>query len=151
MFGFRGNKEHTEYQITEGTYPSDHPSFVNQRYRGVKDFKDKTHKLGTNNTYVRSEMDMGRFPVLTGEAAGTAQDIGGAIDRFIKTIPKGHGKGRLYLRISRDGKSFVNQPLGKNSVRKIFQQAFQCLGISNWELLRPHALRGHFITKLAND
>jgi len=87
LFGFRGNKEHTELmvdQITEGTYPSDHPLFANQRYRGVNDFKDKTHKLSTNNTYVRSEMDMGRFPVLTGEAAGTAQDIGGAIDRFLR-------------------------------------------------------------------
>ena len=40
--------------------------------------------------------------------------------------------------------------VGKNSVPKIFASAFKRLGISNWESLRGHALRGIFGTKMAN-
>ena len=33
----------------------------------------------------------------------------------------------------------------------MMRDAFKLLGISNWKTLRPHALRGHFITTLVND
>ena len=50
-----------------------------------------------------------------------------------------------------DGKRFVNCPLGKDKVRNKFKQAFKFLGISNWDTLRPHALRGFFVIMMVNN
>ena len=50
-----------------------------------------------------------------------------------------------------DGKKFVNCPLRKEIVRDGFRQAFKFLGISNWETLRPHTLRGFFVIMMVNN
>ena len=44
-----------------------------------------------------------------------------------------------------------NSPVGHNSVRNIFKSAFNRLGVSNWEELHSHALRGLFGDRLANS
>jgi len=155
LFGLRGNDEHTNLmtnQITEGTYKPDHPLFPNFKYCGLKDFLDKTHHLSLNKPFVRKEIELGRFPVISdGISGNVAQDIGGTIGRLLSKIPVGKGSGRFYLRIRRDGNGFCDSPLGKTKIREMMRDAFQILGISNWKTLRPHALRGHFITTLAND
>jgi len=71
--------------------------------------------------------------------------------RFLKKIPDGYGRGRFYLRIKADGSTFCNMCLGKTKVRDMIRDAFREMDISNWKTLRPHALRSHFITILAND
>ena len=155
LFGLRGNDEHTNLmcnQITEGRYNSNHPLFPNLKYFGLKDFKDKTHQLSLNKPHVRKEIELGRFPVMSdGVSCNVAQDIGGSIGRLLGKIPAGKGSGRFYLRIRNDEGGFCDSPLGKNKIRDMIRDAFQLLGISNWKTLRPHALRGHFITTLAND
>lgn len=156
LFGFRGNIEFLQLlvvMVTEGHYGPDHPLFPNLRYRGVSDFTDKTLKISINCPYVRAEMEMGRFPVLNedGKASTDPQDIGGCIDRFLKKLPNGLGGGRFFLRIKKDGRSFCNSPLGKDKITALLRSGFQRLDISNAETLHPHALRGLFITILAND
>jgi hypothetical protein len=61
------------------------------------------------------------------------------------------GSDHFYRRISKDGKTFTKAPLGKDSIRNIFREGFNKMGISNSETLRPHALHTLFITALTND
>ena len=155
LFGLRGNDEHTNLmtnQITEAYYKPTHPLFPNLKYCGLKDFQDKTHQLSLNKPFVRKEIELGRFPVISdGISGNVAQDIGGTIGRLLCKIPIGKGSGQFYLRIRRDGNGFCDSPLGKSKIRDMMRDAFKILEISNWKTLHPHALRGHFITTLAND
>ena len=52
----------------------------------------------------------------------------------------------------RKGTSFSNQqPIGKDTITKMIREGFNILGIERWHRLNPHALRGHFVSILAND
>ena len=57
----------------------------------------------------------------------------------------------LRMRLNKDCTAFTMQPIGINTIRNLYKSAFHAMGISNWKSLKPHALRAHFITKLAND
>ena len=157
LLGLRGNKEHTFMklsQICKGFFRGDHPLFANYEYWGISHFdSDKTHKIGKKSGYVREvENWLGRFPVTSdGKTGDVARDFGGALKRLVQKIPAHITINRLYLRISKDGKTFVNAPLGEKTIRSRFVKAFSVCGISNPDTLWPHALRAHFTTKLAND
>ena len=78
-------------------------------------------------------------------------NAGGSIKRFIAKLVEGEGKNRLYRRISVNGKKFVKCLLRNGKLRDKFKEAFFFLGISNWETLRPHALRGFFVIMMINN
>ena len=158
LFGLRGNQEHTMLttdNIGSGTYPDSHHAFAGMDWWGLQNICDKTFRINLSNFYARNEKDLGRFPVMP----DLNEDMGGTIMRWmekLKAAPKSTKKNkpitnRIYRRISPDGKSFENRPMGHETVRKTFREAFKFLGISNWETLRPHALRGLLISVLAND
>jgi hypothetical protein len=61
---------------------------------------------------------VGRFSVTSdGKSGDVARDFGGALKRLVQEIPAHITKNRLYLRISTDGKTFVNSPLGEKTIR----------------------------------
>ena len=141
-------------QLCHGFFESNHPLFANLEYWGLSHFdSDKCHKIGKKSGYVRELNELlARFPVLSdGKNGDVARDFGGALKRLVKKIPAHIKTNRLYLRISKNGKSFVNAPLGEKSIRSRFVKAYSVCGVSNPESLWPHALRAHFTTKLAND
>jgi hypothetical protein len=154
-FGFCGSQEHTflkKDQIGNGHYADDHPAFPGYEWWGLNRMNnDKTQVLSLRNGHVRDMQDFGSFPVLSDGVNGdVACDIGGAIKRLFLALPD-DGCDCFYRRISKDGKKFTKAPLGKDSIRNVFREGFNKLGISNYETLRPHALCALFITALAND
>ena len=158
LFGLRGNQEHTMLtldNIGNGIYPDSHHAFAGKKWWGLQNICDKTLKINLGNFYARDEKELGRFPVMP----DLDEDMGGTIMRWVEKLKAAPGSSkkkkpttnRLYRRIAPDGKSFENRPMGHETVRKTFREAFKFLGISNWETLRPHALRGLLISVLAND
>ena len=153
LFGLRGSSEQVNLEVKDighGWYAQDHESFAGLEWYGLKGKTDKKHKLDKNNCFVRDDDEMCRYPVLP-KGCDPKYDAGGSIKRFVAKLVKDEGKNRLYRRISVDGKRFVNCPLGKDKVRNKFKQAFKFLGISNWDTLRPHALRGFFVIMMVNN
>ena len=58
---------------------------------------------------------------------------------------------RFYRRISKNGRGFTNQQsIGKDTITKMIREGYMILGIDGWATLKPHALRGHFVSILAN-
>ena len=153
LFGLRGSSEQVNLEVKDighGWYAQDHESFAGLEWYGLNGKTDKKHKLDKNNCFVRDDDEMCRYPVLP-KGCDPKYDAGGSIKRFVAKLVKDEGKDRLYRRISVDGKRFVNCPLGKDKVRNKFKQAFKFLGISNWDTLRPHALRGFFVIMMVNN
>ena len=113
---------------------------------------DKTHKLGFNNCVVRDEKDSVPFPVLSdGVTGNVAQDLGGPIVRMLKLLKEDERCDRFYRKVKEDGSAFCAQPVGKNTFPKLVRNGFKRLGISNWETLRPHAMRSECISVVANS
>lgn len=150
LLGFRGNNEHTNMllsQIGTGRFPNDHPLFPGYEWAGLKHFyRDKSQELSIENPTVRVlGKDIGKFPILPGHP----KDFGGSILRYIAKNPKGTNCQRFYRRVASDGKSFnPERPLGKHAITERMREAFQLLGISNWDKLCPHALRSFFSTMM---
>ena len=96
---------------------------------------------------------LGRFPVLSdGKKGDISNDFGGAIKRYAECFPVKNRKGRFYKRVKKDGSGFTkSQVVGKDAVTKLVRQDFKMMGLKHWEVIRPHALRGHFASMLAND
>ena len=87
-----------------------------------------------------------------GKTGDVRRDYGGTIKRLYEKIPKSDRTDRFYRKIADCGSKFcTNAYIGKGKIRERFQFAFKLFGISNWETIRPNALRSVFITKLAND
>ena len=179
--GLRGGSEHHKlerHQFVNGYYSPDHKLWPGYEYYGLSKFlKDKTQQLSMSNNYVRElGEDFARFPVLTnGDKSdpNLRRDVGGFLKRFCEafdkslaaekkkmmakkggkeTIRKWTNHNRLYKKIKKDGSGFcANSPLGKGKVAKRFEDMFRFFGIPNPELVRPHALRGMFITIVVND
>ena len=156
-FGFRGNQERTNlcrHHICQGVYNQDHPLFPGLKYYGMGSFPDKKKKITFSNPQVRTEAELGRFPVIPGDKKN---NIGGFIQFYLNSLPVNSkddspfAGGRLFLRLSKDKSRYLNSPIGKAKVRDDLAHAFAKLGVSNASSLRPHALRGLFISKLAND
>lgn len=159
LFGFRGNKEYINLKrcnLVTGVYPDNHDCFGGMTWWGLDGLSDKTLKLSLKNPYVRDQSELLRYPVVP---QYPEKDIGGSIGRFVAKLDKsnqdvkmGHFlQCRVFRRISKDGNGFTSAPKGKNAIRDLFKAAFEKLGISNAESLRPHALRGMLITNLANN
>ena len=96
---------------------------------------------------------MGRFPVLSdGKKGDVSNDFGGALLRLKMKIPDSKKTNRFYRQVKKQNKKSLNanSVLGKGTIRKRMLGAFKKMGVSN-NFLRSHALRGEFITRLAND
>ena len=152
--GFRGCMEHAMLKVTDvvnGIFPSDHPTFPDIEWWGLKTLdSDKTTALGMHCNYVPDCTVFGRFPVLP---ENPDADFGGTIKRYVEDhLPDSLTCNRFHRRVHSNGKKFMpNSPVGHNSVRNIFKSAFNRLGVSNWEELHSHALRGLFGDRLANS
>ena len=111
-------------------------------------------KISFSNPQVRTEIELGRFPVIPGDKKN---NIGGFIKFYLNSLPVNSDDnspfagGRLFLRLSKDNSRYLNSPIGKTKVRDDLADAFEKLGVSNASTLHPHAVRGLFISKLAND
>ena len=151
--GFRGNKEHAElmfHQISSGHFPENHALYPGKEWWGLNAFvQDKTHQLSTTNPYSRENGEaFSRFPVLPERPD---INIGGAIKLYCSHFPK-NVEGRFYRKVRRNGTGFTqSQYVGKDTVTKMIREGFRILGIERYMELRPHALRGHFVSILAND
>ena len=154
LFGFRGSEEHVNLkidQISNGTFSKKHPSFPGIEWWGIRHMpRDKCHHLGLRKSHVREvEAEFGRFPVIPHDSS---RDFGGCIKRFMEKLPKSDLTSWVYRRVKKNGKGFeTNAVIGKTKIRELFKNSFEKFGISNWQKLRPHALRAHFTTILAND
>lgn len=155
FMGFRGGEEHWKLersQIGSGFFPDDHEIWPGGEWWGVTSMGEfKTHQLSMECNYVFEWEDFGKFPVLSDGVNGNVDgDIGGAIKRWMKKCPVSEKTDRFYRKCS-DKKIFPNNTLGKDKVRLNQALAFKKLGIENWKELRPHSMRGWFITQLANN
>ena len=158
LMGFRGNDEHTLLlfsQIGTGKFPDNHALYPGMEWWGLTHFsQDKTMKLSTANSWVRSNGEaLGRFPVLfDGITGDIAMDFGGAIKRYVQHFPPECRTGRFYKRLLSHGRSFsLQQVIGRETVKKMIREGYAILGIARWATLRPHCLRQHFTSILAND
>ena len=157
-FGFWGGTKHTFFTCSEigsEKFPRNHPHFPRCEWWGLNFIKkDKKSILSLANVHVREcKKDFGKFPVLSdGKTGDVRRDYGGTIKRLYEKIPKSDRTDRFYRKIAKCGSKFcTNAYIGKGKIRERFQFAFKLFGISNWETIRPNALRSVFITKLAND
>ena len=154
--GFRGNQEHTylEFsQLDHGHFPPDHPVYPNYEWWGLNAFHtDKVMKLNLGTDYAREiTPSMGRFPVLSdGKFGDVRRDFGGAIKRWVEKFPEEKRTGRIYRRVNKNGICF-GQFDGKSTITGTIRKAFRVFGIQRWKVIRPHALRSLFNTKMSND
>ena len=158
MRGLRGSKE----QVDLKTYNFKIFRF-SKKYgkklagkRGVRLYEipnDKTHDLGFDNCQVRDESDSIPFPELSdGKSGNIAQDLGGPIIRMLEKLKKGEAKDRFYRRILKDGSGFCNAPLGREKLKDgVIREGMKRMGISNWDTIRPHAMRAECINVVANS
>ena len=167
-FGLRGNQEHTKMTVgnlASGFFPRNHPEFPGLEWWGLQNLTDKTFKLTLNNTTKRTQKELGRYPVLSDGKNGPVEvDFGGTMKRMYERIVSSDSlrqekkrkvtiqpTNRLYRRISADGTFFENSALGREKIQERIQDGFKLFGIKDWMTLRPHALRGVFISILANN
>ena len=153
--GLRGSKEQINlktFNFLVSKYPKGH-RWAGKRCVQLSEIAhDKRNKINFNNPQVLDESDSVVFPELSdGLNGNVAQDIGGPILRMLDMLEKGKAQDKFYRRVNRGGKKFDNCVVGKDKMRAIIKCAFQKLGISNWETLRPHALRAHCISTVANS
>ena len=152
LMGFRGNKEHTQLmfsQIGNGFFGPDHPVYPGMEWYGVTHFlQDKTHKLSVKNSYSRENGEaIGRFPVIP---ENPAMNFGGYLKLYCSYFDD--RTGRFYRKVNAKKNGFTKcQPIGKDMATKMMREGFQILGIKRWDSLKPHALRSHFASILAND
>ena len=158
LLGFCGSDEHTYmmfHQIGSGFFPADHPLFPGTEWWGLTCFlQDKANHLSSSNDFVRQEQDaLGKFPVLSDGIHGDVKnDFGGAIKRYVESFPVPERKGCFYRKVNRSGTGFTKkQVVGKESVTIMIRQGLKMFGIKHWEIICPHALRGHFASILANN
>ena len=79
-------------------------------------------------------------------------DFGGAIKRYVELFPLKFRTGRFYRTLKKNSLGFNNsQCIVKNSIRNMIREGFKILGILRWNTLRPHVLRGFFVSTLASD
>ena len=152
--GMRGSQEPTflkRSQFSFGRFEEQNPSFHGKEFIALEYMdEDKTNKLNVANSHLR-EIERCRLPVLSnGKDGDVKNDAGGCLARFYKKLPDSKND-RFFLRIKKDGSGFTMQPIGVNTIRSLYKSAFHIMGIPNWDSLKPHALRAHFITQLAND
>lgn len=159
-FGLRGNDEHTSLEvrhIVHGYFDLSHPC-AGYEYYGLDGLTDKTHKLDVNNDHVRENSDYMRLPVLDDNPWSSC--LAGSIKRFLTKLAP--GQTRIYCKVvpkelrensgPYQGKYFYpNNPLGRNTVLKVFKSGALILGLSNPDKFSPHSLRAYFVTRLAND
>jgi len=160
-FGLRGNEEHTLLEvrnITRGHFSTQHP-WAGSEYYGLEGLTDKTHKLDVHNDHVRENSDYMRLPVLNDDPWSDC--LAGSIKRFLQKLTA--GQTRIYckvvpLELRMDSESsyfgqyfYPNNPLGKNTVLKLFKSGAKLQGLSNPDSFSPHSLRAYFVTRLAND
>ena len=155
FMGFRGMKEHCKLELSQvkfGKYKANHPKYANCLYCGISHFsEDKVTKLNMKTDEVRSVGRGNYFPVLSdGKTGDLSNDFGGALYRLYHKVPN-HSLNRLYRHVKKDNTFEPKKPLGHATVRTRIQGAYKRMGISNFQTLRSHALRGEFINRLAND
>jgi len=160
-FGLRGNEEHTLLEvrnITHGLFGSKHP-WAGSEYYGLEGLTDKTHKLDVHNDHVRENSDYMRLPLLNEDPCSDC--LAGSIKRYLHKLSP--GQTRIYCKVvpfelrmnpesSYFGQFFYpNNPMGKNTILKLFKSGARIQGLSNPDSFSPHSLRSYFITRLAND
>ena len=154
-YGFRGQVEHTNLEVsnfTHGSFPSNHP-FSGYDYFGIDGLLDKTHQLSLYKDRVRDTKDCMRVPIMDNDP--TSSDFGGCIKRYLDKLAP--GQTRIYCKV-KDGTDHKgktqyfhpNMPLGKHMISGMFKEAAKILGLPNPEKFTPHSLRAFFITRLAN-
>ena len=159
--GFRGNQEHTFFnikQISQGHYPEKHenPDLAGLPYVSIDNMLDKTNKLSVHNSYLRQTGHSMRFPCDFDDDS----NFGAALVRLVERMSP--GQTRMYCQVAtttyiaslrRMGHTkavfFPLKPLGAKTITKLFKEGANLLGLP--PSFRAHSLRSAFITKLAND
>ncbi len=159
--GFRGNMEHTNFNISMvhlGNYPAQYEDkdLAGLPYVAISNFQDKTNKLSVNNSYLRDTSNILRFPVIHGDD----NDFGGALFRLYEKLSP--GQTRMYCQpasssyiqsLRRAGHLkavfYHNKPLGTKTIAKLFKTGADILGLP--KTFRAHSLRSANITMLANN
>ena len=159
--GFRGNQEHTFFnikQINQGHYPEKHenPDLAGLPYISIDNMLDKTNKLSVHNSYLRQTGNSMRFPCDFDDD----NNFGAALVRLVEKMSP--GQTCIYCKVAttsyiaslqRMGHMkalfFPAKPLGAKTITKLFKDDANLLGLS--PSFRAHSLRSAFITMLAND
>ena len=151
-YGLRGSKEKTDLTLDDfetGFYPEDHCNWPGQRFCGLKNLKPFKHNnLGLKNDYLYDFKSSGRLPVLSDGANGdVGRDAGGTLYRWLEKC-KADGKCQKFFRQIRHGK-ISSGGIGRERLTELDRMGFKLSGVSNWESLKPHAMRHWFITVLS--